>query len=138
MKRWDNLVSPSVVRREDEVIVQIGSTVVTRSQMIHELKCDYTRSGKTLTRALAHWHPKNAAELASRKTMDDMLDLKHVGELAIHLFGLILIHVGEDPCKWADGKLKIATRYAKVKGRKRKRRPRPRRGKLYVIRNAAR
>lgn len=114
MKRWDNLASPAVIRREDDVIIRIGATVLTRRQVRNELDCDYIRSGRTLTQAFDGKRVKDAKDAARKYSMDAMLRMDRVGEMAVRLFGLVLIHVGMDPCRWADGKLKLATRYAKA------------------------
>lgn len=125
MRKLDALTSPSVDRRDDEVVVKIGSTEITRRQMIEDLDSehvtDFLRSARTLTRALKNY--KSVKDAARSLTENDMFELPRIGELAVLLFGLVLVHEGEDARKWLGDDRKLSTRHAKAKAKKRKKRP---------------
>ena len=130
-------LSSRLDKRDDDVILKIGNTEMTRGEMVQIFGCDLGRSGKALTRAFAKMRVKNVTELATRMTVGDMFDLGlRLGELAALAFGFALIKEGADAVTWSNGE-KLSTTYNRRKSKKlTKAFHRPRRDNVYKFRKA--
>jgi hypothetical protein len=111
---WKTHTSPAVRQRDEEILLQIGSTTFTRHELITQLGCDYTRSARTLTKLFGN-AARNIKQLAQRMSMDKMYQKKGFGVLGATLFGLALIHEGGDCFEWMGDEGKIATHHARVR-----------------------
>ena len=113
-----------LVRRREQVILEIGEYTFTRREFVEELQCEFSKAAQILNRVLQGFRVRSIRELIRRLPVDDFVEIKNVGNTTVVVFMIVMEYAGIDSFAWYNSHVKISTRLAKTKRRKKRRKRR--------------
>ncbi len=114
-RSWDWRFSPSLLEKDREVILEIGSDIFTRTELATELRSTRVRAASILSRGLRKFKPQNVEELVTRFTVRDFFAMPGVGPVTFRVWLDVLSYKNIDVEKWLNNQLSVSTMYREAK-----------------------